>query len=163
MRFSEGSQISISEKSIFDQFEVIFFNIYVFPRARVTCSCQHIQWEVFYRKDELSSWSQKKVIEVSAKVLILDFFDYLGPNSKSIFSTYKQNFRKYLVSFLEEVVRNIVFNFQFSIFKKVRRGGASRFARRPFLYSVILASCNLVGRPFVACHACSSVTFHSSR
>ena len=33
--------------------------------------------------DELLSWSQKKVIQFSAKVPILAIFDYLGPTSKS--------------------------------------------------------------------------------
>ena len=33
MRFSESSQISVSEKSIFGQFEVIFLNVEIFPRA----------------------------------------------------------------------------------------------------------------------------------
>ena len=65
---------------------------------------------------------KKKVIQFSAKVPILAIFDYLGPLSKSIFSTYRQNFEKSLVSFLGEVVRNIVLNFQLSIFKKVRGG-----------------------------------------
>ena len=39
MRFSESSQNSISEKSIFGQFEVMFLNIYIFPRAGVVFSC----------------------------------------------------------------------------------------------------------------------------
>ena len=59
-----------------------------------------------------------------------------------------------------KVVRNIVLFFQFSIFKKVR--GGSPFATRHFPKSVILASCTSVGRPFVACCACSIAIFHSS-
>ena len=39
MRFSENSQNSISEKSIFGQFEVIFLNVKFFPRAGVVFSC----------------------------------------------------------------------------------------------------------------------------
>ena len=62
----------------------------------------------------------KKVIQFSAKVPILANFGYLGPPLKSIFSTYMQNFEKSSVSFLEEVVRNIVLNFGLSIFKKLR-------------------------------------------
>ena len=50
--------------------------------------------------------------------------------------------------------------FQLYIFKKVR--GGSRFASRHFPKPVILASFNFVGRPFVACCACSVVIFHSS-
>ena len=39
LRFSENSQKSISEKSIFGQFEVIFLNVQIFPRAGVVFSC----------------------------------------------------------------------------------------------------------------------------
>ena len=39
MRFSESSQNSISEKSIFGQFEVIFLYVYTFSRAGVIISC----------------------------------------------------------------------------------------------------------------------------
>ena len=39
MRFSENSPKSITEKSIFGQFEVIFLNVYVFSRAGVVNSC----------------------------------------------------------------------------------------------------------------------------
>ena len=76
------------------------------------------------RKYELSSWSQKNVIPFSVKVPILAIFDYLGPPSKSICSTWGKNFEKSLERLLEEVVRNIMLNFQLSIFKKVRRGVA---------------------------------------
>ena len=67
---------------------------------------------------------KKKVIHFSAKASSLAIFDYLGPPSKSIFSTYRQNFEHSSVSFLEEVVRNIVSNFQLSIFKNMRGGVA---------------------------------------
>ena len=39
MRFSESSQNSKSEKSIFGPFEVIFLNVLFFPRAGVVFSC----------------------------------------------------------------------------------------------------------------------------
>ena len=39
MRFSESNQNSKSEKSIFGLFEVIFLNVYLFPRAGVVFSC----------------------------------------------------------------------------------------------------------------------------
>ena len=102
----------------------------------------------------------REVIQFSAKVPILAIFDYLGPRSKSIFSTYRQNFKKSLVSFLGEVVRNIVLNFEPSISSGLR--GGCRFASRHFPRPVILASCNFVGRPFIACYACSVVIFYSS-
>ena len=39
MQFSESSQNSISEKSIFGLFEVIFLNVQIFPRADVEFCC----------------------------------------------------------------------------------------------------------------------------
>ena len=66
----------------------------------------------------------KKVIQFSAKVPILAIFDYLGPHSKSIFSTYRQNFKKSLVCFLGDVVRNFVLNFELSISAGLRGGVA---------------------------------------
>ena len=73
-----------------------------------------------YFNEKMSSLADlKKNIQFSAKVLILAIFDYLGPHSKSIFSTYRQNFEKYLVSFLGEVVRHLALNCKLSIFKKV--------------------------------------------
>ena len=39
MRFSESSQNSISEKSIFGHFEVFFLYVWNFPGARVAFSC----------------------------------------------------------------------------------------------------------------------------
>ena len=61
---------------------------------------------------------------------------------------------------MEKVDKNLVLNFEFSVFKKVR--GASPFASRHFPKSVILASCNFVGWPFVASYACSIVILQSS-
>ena len=95
MRFSENTENSISEKSIFGHFEVTFLNVLNFRRAGVVFSSEYLRRAVFQRKDELSSWSQKKVIQFSAKVPSLTIFDYLGPHSKSIFSTYSQNFEKF--------------------------------------------------------------------
>ena len=142
MRFPESGQNSISEKSG-----------WLIP----VCTIK----EKYFNEKMSSLAGLKKVIQFSAKVPILAIFDYLGPHSKSIFSTYRQNSKKSLVSFLGEVVRNIVLTFQLSIFKNLR-GGASHFASRHFPKSVILASCNFVERPFVVCCACSIVIFHSS-
>ena len=104
----------------------------------------------------------KKVIQFSAKKPILTSLDYLGPHSKVIFSTHRQNFEKSSVIFQGEVVGKIVLSFGLPISAGLR-GGASRFASRHFPKSVILASCNFVGRPFVACYACSIVTLQSSQ
>ena len=104
---------------------------------------------------------RKEINQLHAKVPILAIFifDWLGPPSKSIFSTYRQNFIKPLKISLAEVVRNIVSNFEPPIISSLRRGGASRFASRNFLKSVVLPSAKNPARPFVACHACSIVFF----
>ena len=139
-----------------------FFSTYkLFPEQGWYFAVSKIKLECFNAKMSSVAGFKKKVIHFPAKVPFLAIFDYLGPSSKSIFSTYRQNFKKSSVSFLGEVVRNIVLTFEASIFKKVR-GGASRFASRHFPKSVILASCNFVGRPIVAHNACSIVIFHSS-
>ena len=82
----------------------------------------HSKRSFFKRKYVLSSWSQKKVVQFSAKIPILAIFEYLGPSSKSIFSTYRRSFKKSSVSFLGHVVRNNVSIFGLSILKKVREG-----------------------------------------
>ena len=121
MRFFESSQNSSPEKSIFGQFEVIFLNVWFFSRAGCVFLLVYSKRSILMKKWALWLVS-KKVIKFSAKIPILAIFDYLGPPSKSIFSTYSQNFRKPLVTLLGEVVRNIVLIFEFSIFKKVRGG-----------------------------------------
>ena len=65
-------------------------------------------------KKKLSVFPQKKPI--------LPISDYLGTPSKSIFSTYRQNFEKSSVSFLGKVVGNIVLKFEFSVFAGLRGG-----------------------------------------
>ena len=67
--------------------------------------------------------SLKKVIQFAAEILILAIFGYLGPYSKSIYSMYRQNFKKSSVCFFGKVVRNVILKFEFSIFKKVRGAG----------------------------------------
>ena len=80
-------------------------------------------------------------------------------------STFKVNFlnsqvkfRKIPGIFTGDVLRIIVITNEFSVFKKVR--GASRFASRHIPKSITSASCNIVGRPFVACFTCSFVFSH---
>ena len=129
-----------------------YFSMYsFFPGRGWYFPVTKMKEEYFNGKMSSLAGLEKKVIQFSEKVPILAIFDYLGPLSKSIFSTYRQNFKKSLVSFLGIVVRNIVLNFEFSISAGLRRG--SRFASRHFPKPVISASCNFVGRPFVACYA----------
>ena len=136
-----------------------FFSTYQFFPGR-GCLIPVSTFQMEYFEEKMSSPAVlKKNIQFLVKVPILAIFDYLGPHSKSIFSTYRQNFEKSSVNFLKEVARNIVSNFGLSIFKIVR--GVSRFSSRLFPKSVISASCHFVGRPFVACYVCSIVIFLS--
>ena len=99
-----------------------FFSTYKFFPGREWLFPVNTFKEEYFNEKMSSLAGLKKVIQFSAKVPILAVFYYLGPPSKSIFSTYRQSFKKSTVSSLDEVVRNIVLNFQFSIFKKVRGG-----------------------------------------
>ena len=103
-----------------------------------------LKWIILTKRLVLQLVS-KKVIQFPAKVPILAFFDYLGPPSKSISSTYWQKFEKSKENVPGQVISNIVFEFFY--FKKVR--GSSRFASRNFPKSVILASFNFVGLHFL--------------
>ena len=50
MRFPESSQNSISEKSIFGQFEVIFLNVQILPRNGVVISGYYFKEKFFTEK-----------------------------------------------------------------------------------------------------------------
>ena len=66
MRFSESSQNSKSKKPIFGQFEVIFSSYKIFPGWRGFFLLAHLKGS-FYRKDGLSTWSQKKLFNFPQK------------------------------------------------------------------------------------------------
>ena len=102
----------------------------------------------------------KKGYSIFLKSTDIGHFWLPGSTFKVVFLNVHAEFEKSSNIFLGEVVWNIVLEYGLSIFKKVR-GGASRFASRHFPKSVILANCNFVGRPFIACYACSNVIFHS--
>ena len=112
-----------------------------------------------HSKVSISGWSQKSY---SISRISTDFghFGYLGPLSRSIFSTCRQGFEKFLVIFLGKVVENIVSSFELFIFFGL--WGGSCFASWNFPKSVILADCNFVGRPFVSYYASSVVYFFPS-
>ena len=112
MRFSASSQNFKSEKSIFGHVEVFFLNVkYFFPGQGWFFPVSTFEEEYFNEKMGSLAGLKKKLFFFSAKVLILVIFDYLGPPSKSVFSTYRQNFKKSLVSILAEFVGNIVLSF----------------------------------------------------
>ena len=90
-----------------------------------------MQRGVFQPKDELFAMSQQKVTRVLKKVPTLAIFDYLGPASKSIFSTYRQIFEKALASFLVEVVDKVLSVFGFPFFEKMQEVLQVDFFLRP--------------------------------
>ena len=97
-----------------------FFSTYIFFPGRGWYFPVSICQEEYFNENMSSLAGVKKVILFSKKVPMLAIFDYLGPPSKSIFSTYRQKFKKSLVSLLGKIVRNIVFNLELCIFKKER-------------------------------------------
>ena len=77
MRFSASSLSSLSEKSIFGHFEVIFPNVKTFLRAGVLFRVSTFKEEYFIENmSRLAGF--RKVIQFSAKLLILAIFGYLG-------------------------------------------------------------------------------------
>ena len=104
-------------------------------------------------KNELTSWSQEKVIHLRAKVPILAIFDFLCPPSKSFFPNYRQNFKKSFVFFPGEMLGILCF---LGFLSSKGYGGALAVLQVDVLrtpYSVTFGSCIFVGRPFVACDA----------
>ena len=120
----------------------------------------HLQRSSLTQKWVLYLVSTKKTIRFVPKILTLAKFCDLGSNSKPIFSTYRQIFKKATVRILGKVVGNTVLIFGISILIKARRGGG-HFASRHFPKAVVLASCKILGGPKAACYACS-VFFSSS-
>ena len=121
IRFFESSQNSLAENSIFGHLRSLFSTYKFFAGRGGYFVIVHSTSSVS-TKIELSGWSQKKVIQFCANLTDLAYFGYLGPLSKSIFSTYRQNFEKSWVSFRKEVVRNIVLTFELSISAGLWRG-----------------------------------------
>ena len=60
MRFSESSQNSISENSIFGQFEVFFLNVYFFPGQGWTFPVSTFKEECFNEKMSFLAGLKKK-------------------------------------------------------------------------------------------------------
>ena len=92
-----------------------FFSTYIFFSGR-GWFFPVIILKLKYFNEKLSSLAGlKKSCSLFRKRTDFDHFDYLGPLSKSIFSTYRQIYKKISVSFLRKVVRNIVVIFGLSI------------------------------------------------
>ena len=118
--------------------------------------------EYFQRKNELSSWSQKKSFNFPQKYWFWPFLP-IYVHLQSRFSQRTGKNSKTPVSISVCFVSNVycVKFWAFYLFWPAREG-ASRFASQHFPVTVNLASCKIVGRPFVACYACSFVYFHLS-
>ena len=114
-----------------------------------------MQRGVLRRKNGLSSWSQQEVYHFFVKVPCFTNFYYLGPASKSVFSTHRKKIKKSLVSFVEKGVWNLLSFLSFLSF--LACGGNICFANLFFRTSVFLASCKLVACLFIAAYACYKV------
>ena len=121
MRFSESSQNSISEKSIFGHFEIIFFNVWILPRAGWLFPVSTFKEEYFNEK--ISSLDgPKKICSIFRKSDDFGHFWPPGSNFNVDFFNIRENSKKSSVSSLGAVVGNIVLNFELSIFETVRGG-----------------------------------------
>ena len=137
-----------------------FFSTYkIFPGRGWLFPVSTIIVECFHGKTR-SLAGLKKVI-FSAKLPTLAIYDYQGPHINEIFATYGKSFKKALEHLLREVVWIIMLKIGLSIFSGLR--GASCFASRHFPKSVILASCNFLGRRFLTSYARSIAIFHFSQ
>ena len=73
---------------------------------------------------------------------------------------YRQKFQKHLVNFLEQLAEKFCWFLIFHSLLSCRK--SSHFESRKFQDSLILASCNLAGRTFIACNACTIVFVHAN-
>ena len=108
MRFSESTQNSISEKSIFGHFEVLFFNVWVFSRAGWLFPDS--TFNVKYFNGKMSSLAGlKKSFLLSRKST--DFGNFWLPRSffKVDFLNAQANFRKNLGLFPGAVLFGTLF------------------------------------------------------
>ena len=90
MQFPANSQNSISKNSIFVNLRSFFSTYKNFPEQEWLIPVSKFK-EEFLTKQLSSLAGLRKAIQFLAKVPILAIFDYLGPPSKSTFSTYRQN------------------------------------------------------------------------
>ena len=91
-----------------------------------------------------------------------DHFCLLGSTFKVDFLNVREKLQKFLWKFVREGCYKHYVDF-WALYLFWSAWGGSRFESRHFPQSVILASCSFLGRPFVACYACSIVIFHSSQ
>ena len=89
MRFSENSQNSISEKSIFRHFEVIFLNVYFFSRAGWYFPVSTFKEEYFNEKMSFLA-GLKKSYSTFRKSTDFGHFGLPGSTFKVIFSMYRK-------------------------------------------------------------------------
>ena len=103
----------------------------------------------------------KKNYSISRKSTDFGRFWLPGSTFKVDFLHVGNNFQKIFGTLLRESCSEHYVKFwAFYLFWPA---GGNRFASWHFPESAILASCNFVGRPFVACYACPIVFFHFSQ
>ena len=154
LRFSESSQISISGKSIFGHYEVIFLIVENFFRAQGSLFPVRTIAEEHFNEKMSSLAGLKKSYPIFRKSTDFGHFGLPRSTFKVDFLNVKAKVRKILGQFCgKSCWKNCVKSGAFYLFWPA--GGSSRFASRPFPKSVILARCNFVARPFIACYACS--------
>ena len=160
MRFSASSQNSISEKSVLGHFKVIFLNVLFF--STVWWLFPVSTFKAWYFNERMSSVADlKKSFSISRKSTDVGHFWLPRSTFKVDFRHVQAKVRKIHSQFPRRGFFGILCQI-LSFLSIVACGGGSRFVSRRFPKSVILASSNFVGRPFVACYACSIVYFHSS-
>ena len=104
----------VTLRSFFSMYELFPEQEWFFPVST---------FNVEYFNEKMGSLAAlEEVIHFPAKVLTLANFGYLGPPWKSIFSTYRQSFKKSSKIYLGKVAENIVLNFELSIFSGLRGG-----------------------------------------
>ena len=124
MRFSESCQFSISEKSIFGQFEVILLNVCIFLTAGLVIPVNTFKEKYFDEK--MSSLTDlKKIINFPRKFRFWPFLT-TWVHFQSRFSRRRgKHFEKSLKGLLGEVVRNIMLIFELSMFSDLLGGGVA--------------------------------------
>ena len=132
MRFSASSQKSVSEKSIFGPFEVIF-STYKFFQRRGWLFPNTTLKEEFFDEKMSSLAGLKKSYSISRKSTDFGHFRLTGSIFKIDFLNVGENFFEIsLKGYLREVVRNLMLIFERSISSGLRGGGGQPFCRSTF-------------------------------
>ena len=113
--------------------------------------------KAYFKENMSSPAGLKKSYSISRKSIDFGHFWLLSSTFKVDFLKVQEKIREIVGQFPGRGFKEHCVKFWASYLQKVAGATGSRFAK-----SVILASCNVMGRPFVACYARSIVYFHSS-